>query len=205
MDKHLDIYFVRHGETLFNRLGRIQGFCDSPLTDKGKNQAKMLARGLKDISFNHVITSSSERAVDTAKIITNNREDIIISKLFKEMNFGLLEGSDENISSIEGKIQELMIGYKHADGESCKELKERISKGLEYIQAISNDKDKVLVTTHGVYIMTLLDLLVPGYMKSCITIENPPIQNCSLTHIVVDEQIRVETIGDVSYLEKGKL
>lgn len=34
------LYLMRHGETLFNQLGLIQGWCDSPLTTNGKQQAQ---------------------------------------------------------------------------------------------------------------------------------------------------------------------
>ena len=39
-------YIIRHGETVFNRKGRIQGWCDSPLTDLGVSQAKQLGLSL---------------------------------------------------------------------------------------------------------------------------------------------------------------
>ena len=35
MSMKVNFYYVRHGQTLFNRLGRMQGMCDSPLTEKG--------------------------------------------------------------------------------------------------------------------------------------------------------------------------
>ena len=35
-------YLMRHGQTLFNTLNRIQGWCDSPLTEKGQDQARQV-------------------------------------------------------------------------------------------------------------------------------------------------------------------
>ena len=35
-------YLMRHGQTLFNTLNRIQGWCDSPLTEKGRDQARQV-------------------------------------------------------------------------------------------------------------------------------------------------------------------
>ena len=43
------LYLMRHGETLFNKLGRIQGACDSPLTDDGIRQAKMAKQYYKEL------------------------------------------------------------------------------------------------------------------------------------------------------------
>ena len=48
MTKHL--YLMRHGETLFNKRRKIQGWCDSPLTKTGILQAKAAKKCLKDIS-----------------------------------------------------------------------------------------------------------------------------------------------------------
>lgn len=36
------LYLMRHGQTLFNTLNRIQGWCDSPLTEKGRDQARQV-------------------------------------------------------------------------------------------------------------------------------------------------------------------
>ena len=60
---------MRHGETLFNKRRKIQGWCDSPLTKTGILQAKAAKKCLKDISFDHYYSSTSERCCDTLEII----------------------------------------------------------------------------------------------------------------------------------------
>ena len=69
MVKHL--YLMRHGETLFNVYRRIQGWCDSPLTERGIKQAQLAKEYLKGIPFDHYYSSSSERACDTLEIVTD--------------------------------------------------------------------------------------------------------------------------------------
>jgi len=71
------LYLMRHGETLFNQLGKIQGACDSPLTNKGKKQAKQAATFFQEnqIHFDHYYSSTQERACDTLEIITNSNHD----------------------------------------------------------------------------------------------------------------------------------
>ena len=64
--KKINFYYVRHGETIFNVKNLSQGSCDSPLTKKGIEQANKTKELLKDIHFNKVFSSSSERATDTA-------------------------------------------------------------------------------------------------------------------------------------------
>ena len=45
------IYLVRHGQTILNRYNRMQGWCDSPLTQKGIEDAHEAGRRLKKIRF----------------------------------------------------------------------------------------------------------------------------------------------------------
>ena len=61
-------YYVRHGQTLFNKTRRLQGGCDSPLTEKGIEEAHRAEQALRPIPFTHAFTSSSERAADTAAL-----------------------------------------------------------------------------------------------------------------------------------------
>ena len=65
------LYLVRHGQTLFNELHMTQGWCDSPLTELGKKQAKEAGRSLRNVDFSAVYTSTSERTSDTAKFISD--------------------------------------------------------------------------------------------------------------------------------------
>ena len=69
------IYLVRHGQTLFNVHHKIQGTCDSPLTELGRAQATAVRQYFlqKEISFDAAFCSKQERASDTLEIITDNQ------------------------------------------------------------------------------------------------------------------------------------
>ena len=60
------IYFIRHSETAWNALGRLQGESDVPLSDQGKKLAELTAKTLSLIRFDKVIISPSVRAKETA-------------------------------------------------------------------------------------------------------------------------------------------
>lgn len=64
---------MRHGETLFNVLHKIQGWCDSPLTSKGIQQALLAKKWFEEhqIHFDHAYSSTSERCCDTLELITS--------------------------------------------------------------------------------------------------------------------------------------
>ena len=65
------LYMMRHGQTLFNVLKRKQGWCDSPLTELGIEQAKRAGEELRErgITFDHAYSSTSERACDTLELV----------------------------------------------------------------------------------------------------------------------------------------
>ena len=69
------LYLMRHGQTLFNVEHKIQGWCDSPLTEQGIKQAEIAARYFDDnkITFDHCYASTSERACDTLEIVTHHK------------------------------------------------------------------------------------------------------------------------------------
>lgn len=72
MTSHL--YLMRHGQTLFNALERIQGWSDSPLTELGIEQAQMAADYFKaqGLTFDSYYSSTSERASDTLEIVAGD-------------------------------------------------------------------------------------------------------------------------------------
>ena len=61
----VSFYVVRHGQTLFNVMGKVQGWCDTPLTDEGVRAARALGRGLASTEFAAAYASDSGRAVTT--------------------------------------------------------------------------------------------------------------------------------------------
>ena len=92
--KHIQFYYVRHGETIFNVKNLSQGSCDSPLTKNGIQQAEKTKEKLRDVCFDKVFSSSSERAMDTANIILEGHQNQVVPlKGLKEMSFGYLEAS----------------------------------------------------------------------------------------------------------------
>ena len=65
------VYLMRHGQTLFNELKKVQGWCDSPLTELGKEQARQARQYFQSqgIQFGQAYASTQERACDTLEII----------------------------------------------------------------------------------------------------------------------------------------
>jgi broad specificity phosphatase PhoE len=86
-------YFVRHGETDWNREGRYQGTSDIALNANGIAQAREAARLLVRVPFDRVVASSLTRAHTTAEIIANHRQvPIHTERGLVERNFGSFDG-----------------------------------------------------------------------------------------------------------------
>ncbi len=70
MDTVTTVCLVRHGETDWNRLGKLQGREDVPLNDAGHRQAERCAAYLHQAGWSRVVTSPLLRAHQTAMVIT---------------------------------------------------------------------------------------------------------------------------------------
>ncbi|MCI2242806.1 histidine phosphatase family protein [Adlercreutzia faecimuris] len=66
-------HFARHGETLFNVMGKVQGWCDTPLTGNGLYAAYRLGQGLVGTDFIWAYSSDSGRARETLAVALEAR------------------------------------------------------------------------------------------------------------------------------------
>lgn len=140
------LYIMRHGQTLFNLHHKIQGWCDSPLTDLGIKQALHAKQYFidNDIHFDSCYASTSERASDTLEIIIGNNKPYARLKGLKEWNFGRFEGQDESLNP-PLPYKDFFYGY---GGEKELDFQARIN---DTISKIADDKNghNILIVTHG--------------------------------------------------------
>ncbi len=177
-----DLYIMRHGQTLFNKHKMIQGWCDSPLTELGIEQAKQVASYFKahNITFDHAYSSTSERACDTLEIVTEGKMPYERLKGLKEWNFGKFEGQTENINP---PLPYNDFFKKYGGGEDMTELQERIvSTVTQIMQRPSHES--VLVVTHGGALANF------ARKFDHLALENAKyragIKNCSIFHFLWD-------------------
>lgn len=181
-------YIIRHGETVFNRKGRIQGWCDSPLTDLGVSQAKQLGKELKNILFDVCFCSTSERAIDTANYILGGRNvKIIPSKKLKEQSYGDFE-AEKSVNIFKDGVS-FPDGYRFCGGENHSDVIERVMNELKKI-ASEYPNANVLVVCHGSAIKHIVNYLSPGFvMEKPTTAALVP--NCSITQIDYDDDFKL--------------
>ena len=159
----MKLYFTRHGQTEWNVSGKLQGWGNSNLTDKGIESAIKLSHRLKDVEFEYIYSSPLERALETAKLIKGNRDiEIRILDDLREIGFGSWEGMKFDIIK-ERYPDEFDIYlnkphlYKPVDGESFEEVYRRVESVLNKI--LSTKTENVLLVTHGVIVKVLTSII----------------------------------------------
>ncbi|MCX7999683.1 MAG: histidine phosphatase family protein [Leptospiraceae bacterium] len=153
MVKHL--YLVRHGETIYNSEGRVQGGgLDSPLTPNGKEQTQKLYSYLKSFDFqvDAIFSSPLGRAYETAQIL-NQTWNLPITKedLLKEIDCGEFEG--KLISNIDvEKLRRLRVdpNEKYPGGESVEDVRKRAELFLTKLKTMN--LEAALIVSHGNFI-----------------------------------------------------
>lgn len=140
------VYLVRHGETVFNVQKKMQGWCDSPLTTKGIQQAQRTKLYFDTLSIDHAYSSTSERCCDTIEIILANRLSYQRHKGLKEMHYGRFEGESEALKPKRWEdFSDFFVSY---GGESRKEVEMRMVATLTEIME-REDHHNVLVVSHS--------------------------------------------------------
>jgi broad specificity phosphatase PhoE len=148
--KHL--YFIRHGESEFNKASEWVGSTDSPLTEDGHSQAQKTGTELKnaDIRFDIIISSPLKRALETAKYVaraTGYPEDkIVVKPQISERKFGTLEGRKDIKEVTEYAANEAAID-RHDGVEKMQDLHARAEQFLEYLNSL-DQYDNILVVGH---------------------------------------------------------
>lgn len=88
------LILTRHGETLWNIEGRVQGAMDSPLTEKGILQARVLGKRVQGEGITRIYSSDLPRAIQTAEEVRRELGlgEISLSSALRELSFGEWEG-----------------------------------------------------------------------------------------------------------------
>ena len=154
------LILVRHGESEWNRAGRIQGQVNSPLTDLGINQAKATRDYLSVILLNQqleIYTSPLDRALQTAEIIAQGIDypsrKIIIEERLNDFNLGEISGTFgwDKVAEIFPEQAQLRLQdpmrFHPSGGESGAEFEARLRSLLEDLM---DDGTLKLMVSHGI-------------------------------------------------------
>ena len=144
------LYFVRHGQTVWNVENKICGATDSPLTEKGHEQARELGRKIaaQGLSIDEILYSPLSRARDTAlEIAAVTGFPVREEPRLTEQCFGKWEGTPRDGQGFWREKQNFAIDFE--GGESMLRLCQRIYNLLDDITA-EPDKSYLLVAHNGI-------------------------------------------------------
>lgn len=209
---------IRHGQTVTNAKNNIVGQTgDSPLTEKGRLQAKLLgdrfAKG--NVIFDRVFSSDYTRAHDTAKIVTRDSQPIVLSPALREYSAGDWTGGVRNeIYNFPTllRMAAMTNAFLPPNGESMHMVERRASQWLEEnilynkrlseIAAVRKEVGEkplnIFVFSHGMTIKCLLHYIM-GFDQSFtwkLTLENTSISKLYFSQ----EGWRLLTINDHAHL-----
>ncbi|MCM3783389.1 histidine phosphatase family protein [Neobacillus mesonae] len=207
MNTDTTIYIVRHGQTEWNVLGKMQGHHDSPLTDLGVRQALWLGESLAQAPIDAIYSSSSGRAVHTAELIRGKREiPIIQTDLLREMNLGSWEGLTQEELKLEAPVRYNQFWndpeqFAAEGGETYPDTMRRAQEELEAI--LRNDRGKtVLLVTHTVVVKLLMTYIEQRSLRTLWDL--PYIHPASVCKIVFNEDNKPEILlhADISHYQE---
>lgn len=165
------LYIIRHGETNFNKEGRLQGHVDNPLNENGISLGQITGEGLADIKFDAVYSSPLIRAMQTADLVTAPSRkkyeydlSIIEDDRLMEIDAGEWDGKiilPDKIEIDDPNYHKFFQDPEHfpgfPGGEDFDDLIKRTGEFFDELVQKEELKDKtVLVSTHGCAMRALL-------------------------------------------------
>jgi uncharacterized phosphatase len=162
-------FLVRHGETEWNRIHRIQGSSDIPLNDTGRAQALHVGGVLARHRFDLIVSSPLSRAMETATIIARRMRmplPLPVQSLV-ERHYGEAEGCTRE------DLNRRFPGDTPVPGREPREdVQKRVVRTLHDL-AIRHPHADILVVSHGGVIRSVVEHAAPGQYSE-------PIKNCSV-------------------------
>ncbi len=161
------IYIIRHGETDYNLVRRIQGWLDVPLNDTGHKQAKEAAKKLASHKVHALYSSDLVRAKETANYVSETLSiEIKHTPALRETDMGIFAGwawekepdeeKDKLWEEFEHARDNHILDWNAHQGETIGEMLERISGFLSELPTRHPD-ESVVIVTHGGTINRILE------------------------------------------------
>jgi len=187
------LLLARHGETGWNREGRVQGWAPTRLTDRGTEQARALGAWLADeYGVDRVVASDLQRTRETTAHLREAADglpDPTVDRAWRERGFGVYQGflatelferepdhdPGDSVSALDAAPEgaEAIEGFCARVESAWRGLCERVDDG-----------ETALLVTHGGVVKVVLSLVTERSRAAALTSHSPP--NCSVTEVRLD-------------------
>ena len=182
--KELNLYFMRHGKTVFNEKDIVQGWCDSLLTKDAIKEAELLKDEMKQLNIDTVYTSPMLRARQTANCVCPWVKPIEDTRLM-EIHYGYLEGeSAKTLQLFYPKRYDFENFEGFAGGESWQEAGERLASAVTDIIENAKDQQNILIVSHGA--------IITWFLHQIDSHINKKIANLAYIKVVYDDSFHIE-------------
>ncbi len=202
------IFLIRHGTTEDIEKHLMQGSSDSPLSARGREEARRTAGELSRVRYNAAFSSPMGRALETAQILTSQHQglEVILLDDLHEMDFGYYEkkpyfASPEEVPHGFRRLSLLAkVMLAQATGETLRHVYQRASKSWEQVCA-SVPEGTILIVSHGVLLNYLLKYLLPK--SNFKAIKPASLRPCSITELEVISpgNTKIIRINDTAHLK----
>lgn len=197
----MNLYLIRHGQTVGNLEGRYTGSYEDELSPQGISEIKKTRGIIKNICFDRVFSSERKRAVDSARLLAGG--EIILDRRLNERDFGVFENKTykEICDKYPGEKETWerdWVDYRIPDGESAREAYERTAEFMRMLEKESSGN--CLAVTHGGTIRLIFCYILGGDMNNLwrFTSKNGSISivKYQYNNWHIDSIIQLDTMGD---------
>lgn len=170
------IYFIRHGQTPYNKVGKLQGILDIPLSAIGRKQAKVSAEKLKEYKIDIIYSSPLKRALKTAQTI-NKYHNVPIKTTDALIEFDVGKKLEKKyLKDLPEDFFEKV--YDNANNYGQEDVKSFRKRLKDFLLSLDQDKNILLVSHGGVY--TQIEYFISGKIMKA------EIENCTPVKINIE-------------------
>lgn len=220
-----ELFLMRHGETEYNAAKILQGWCDSPLTEQGRRDARAVGGKLASagVRFDAAFCSTLPRTAATAEIVLDalKQNTLPLTRLdgLREYGFGSFEGGGqvalyETLAAAHGMGREDWLAAYRACGthnmliaavnrldssgkaETEAAFNARLHDALHRIVASVPEGSRVLVVSHGMAITAILR----GIDPAAIARKSPPNVSVSRVRFDAAKGFLIESVAEARFL-----
>lgn len=189
------VLLVRHGETPWNRTGRIQGWAPVGLTEAGRERARALGATVASAyDVDRLVASDLCRTRETVALLREHvAADAAFAPDWRERDLGVYQGMDretlaERFPALRAESGVMAVREQPPGGEQLLDFRERVLSGWERVR--TGDAGTTLVVTHGGPISLLLGAVRDQNLLDAI--RDNHVGNCSVTELRLDAQAGAE-------------
>ncbi|MFC6756866.1 MULTISPECIES: histidine phosphatase family protein [Haloarcula] len=202
------LLLVRHGETHWNREGRVQGWAATGLTDRGREQARAPGAWLGGAhTVDRVLSSDLERTRATTATVREAAGGLpapAFDPSLRERGFGVYQGflaaeMADRFPDHDSSKSYLTLEVDPLNGESVAAFVDRVERAWRGVTGAVADGETAVVVTHGGVLKLVRAILTDRDPRATLAQSSPP--NCSVTEVRLDGTPELVRFGATPWRE----